>query len=102
MGISRKSLIFIVLTAFLSAVGMSILGPIAPYIVSRYTSDQTNIGILVAALSSAYGVCTFFAAPILGALSDRFGRRPILLICLLGSAIGYLVFGLGGALWVLF
>ena len=42
------------------------------------------------------------AAPVLGALSDKYGRRPLLLICLFGSAIGYLVFGIGGALWVLF
>lgn len=38
----------------------------------------------------------------LGALSDKYGRRPLLLLCLLGSAIGYFIFGLGGALWVLF
>lgn len=41
-----------------------------------------------------------FAAPVLGVLSDRYGRRPLLLICLLGSTLGYLLFGLGGALWV--
>lgn len=35
-------------------------------------------------------------------MSDKYGRRPLLLVCLLGSAIGYLVFGIGGALWVLF
>ncbi|MNN15058.1 Tetracycline resistance protein, class C [compost metagenome] len=44
----------------------------------------------------------FFAAPGLGALSDKYGRRPVLLLCLFGSSIGYLVFGLGGALWILF
>lgn len=102
MGIPRKSLIFIVLTALLSTVGMSMLSPIAPFLVSRYVTDENTIGIAVAALTSIYAICTFFAAPALGALSDRYGRRPILLICLLGSAIGYLIFGMGGALWVLF
>jgi DHA1 family tetracycline resistance protein-like MFS transporter len=38
----------------------------------------------------------------LGKLSDRLGRRPVLLACVLGSAIGYFIFGIGGALWVLF
>ncbi|MDD0641380.1 MFS transporter, partial [Shigella sonnei] len=46
--------------------------------------------------------CTFFAAPALGSLSDRFGRKPILLISLAGSALGYLIFGLAGSLWMLF
>ncbi|HJZ49861.1 MAG TPA: MFS transporter, partial [Roseiflexaceae bacterium] len=41
-------------------------------------------------------------APILGRLSDRYGRRPVLLISVLGSAFGYYLFGVGGALWVLF
>jgi DHA1 family tetracycline resistance protein-like MFS transporter len=49
-----------------------------------------------------YSICQFIAAPALGLLSDRFGRRPLLLICLFGSAVGYALFGLGGALWILF
>ena len=54
------------------------------------------------ALVSVYAFCEFFSAPVFGALSDRFGRKPILIVSLLGSAIGYLVLGIGGALWVLF
>jgi DHA1 family tetracycline resistance protein-like MFS transporter len=56
----------------------------------------------VAWLVSIYGVCQMLAAPGLGLLSDRFGRRPVLFVCLLGSAAGYLLFGLGGSLWLLF
>lgn len=57
---------------------------------------------IVSALMAIYALFTFFAAPALGSLSDRFGRKPILLISLAGSALGYLVFGLAGSLWVLF
>ena len=56
----------------------------------------------MSALASVFAVCTFFAAPIFGALSDRYGRKKILIISLLGSVIGYVLFGIGGSLWVLF
>ncbi|MDU1856052.1 MAG: MFS transporter, partial [Clostridium baratii] len=65
-------------------------------------SNPGEQAIVVTLLTSVYAVCVFFAAPGLGALSDKYGRRPLLLVCLLGSAIGYLIFGIGGALWVLF
>ena len=42
------------------------------------------------------------AAPLMGKLGDRYGRRPVLLISLLGQALGYVIFGLGGSLWVLY
>ncbi len=65
-------------------------------------SNPEEQALVVTLLTSVYAACVFLAAPVLGALSDKYGRRPLLLICLFGSAIGYLVFGIGGALWVLF
>src|SRR5262249_51152176 len=99
---SRKALIVIITTVILNAMGYTLIIPIAPFLVSKYVSDPNQIGIAVATLTSIYAICQFIVAPGLGVLSDRFGRRPILLICLLGSAIGYLLLGFGGALWVLF
>ncbi|MEP7285908.1 MAG: MFS transporter [Chloroflexota bacterium] len=101
-GLQRKAFIFIVLTGFLSSIGFGIILPVAPFLVTRYVSDPASVGSTLGWLSSVYAICAFIAAPALGALSDRFGRRPILLICLFGSAVGYLCFGLGGALWMLF
>jgi DHA1 family tetracycline resistance protein-like MFS transporter len=63
-------------------------------------SRQIVIGM--SALMSVFACCTFFAAPVFGALSDRYGRKNILIISLLGSTIGYVLFGIGGALWILF
>jgi DHA1 family tetracycline resistance protein-like MFS transporter len=81
---------------------MTVIGPVIPFLVQPYLADSASLATTVAWLTSVYAICQFVAAPGLGALSDRYGRRPILLLCLAGSAIGYILFGLGGALWVLF
>ena len=85
----------------INAIGMTIVFPVLPFLVGMYLPDS-QIAIGVSALAAIYTLCQFFAAPILGALSDRFGRKPILVASFLGSAIGYVLFGIGGALWILF
>jgi len=99
---SRGAIVVLIVTAFLNAMGIGLVTPVLPFIVQRYVSDHSALATTIGWIASLYAICQFLAAPGLGALSDRYGRRPILLICLLGSAIGYLLFGLGGALWVLF
>jgi DHA1 family tetracycline resistance protein-like MFS transporter len=98
----QKAWLFALVTAFLSTMGISIIAPVVPFLVQPYVGDPNALALIVGALTSAYAICQFIAAPGLGALSDRYGRRPILLLCLLGSVVGYLLFGIGGALWVLF
>ena len=100
--VDKKALIFGLMSVFLCGIGFTIIAPVVPFLVQPYISNPGDQAIVVTLLTSIYAVCVFFAAPGLGALSDRYGRRPVLLVCLLGSAIGYLVFGIGGALWVLF
>jgi DHA1 family tetracycline resistance protein-like MFS transporter len=101
-GPARVTILFLLFTAFLNVVGITIVFPVLPFIVQRYLSNPGALATVVGGLTASYALCQFIAAPGLGVLSDRFGRRPLLLICLLGSVLGYLLFGIGGGLWVLF
>lgn len=82
----------------LDIMGAGIMMPVVPYIVRPYSADALTIGLLAVVFS----VAQFFASPFLGAVSDRHGRRPVLVLSLLGSAVGYALFGVGGALWIFF
>ena len=90
------SLIFVIM--LMDVIGITLLSPVAPYIVQKYSSEA----LMVSMLTVLYAGGQFVAAPLIGKLGDRYGRRPVLLISLLGQAIGYLIFGMGGALWILF
>jgi DHA1 family tetracycline resistance protein-like MFS transporter len=100
--VGRTSFVLLLVIALLNTMGMTIILPLVPFLPLQYLAHPTNLAAIVGWLTAAYGICQLIAAPVLGVLSDRFGRRPILFICLLGSALGYLIFGLGGALWLLF
>jgi len=90
----------IAISVFLNFAGFTIIIPVLPFSVARYVPEG-QAAAYVSVILSIYALCSFVAAPLLGALSDRFGRRPILVASLLGSALGFAVFGAGGALWVL-
>jgi DHA1 family tetracycline resistance protein-like MFS transporter len=102
--LKNKPFLFILFTGFLSILGIGVIIPVIPFIIGKYVDPhKTNeIALYVGLMVSLYSFCQFFAAPVLGALSDKYGRRPILLLCLLGSIIGYILFGIGGSLTILF
>lgn len=93
-------LLILLAIVLLNSIGFSIVLPLLPFLVGKYLPEQ-QVVVGMSTLLSVYAACTFFAAPVLGALSDRFGRKIILIISLLGSAAGFVLFGIGGALWVL-
>ncbi len=104
MNIFKKAdsrIIFIAITMFLNFLSFSIVIPILPFIISNFIKDSSQIALYVGLIFSTFAICQFFAAPILGAFSDRFGRRPILLLSLLGTIIGFLVMAVSGSIWVL-
>ena len=99
--LNKHAMSFGLFSVFLTGLGFTIINPVVPFLLEPYTTSQ-NQPLIISLLISIYALCSFLAAPALGILSDRYGRKPVLLFCLLGSALGYLIFGLGGALWVFF
>lgn len=79
---------FIFLTIFIDRFGESLIFPLLPFLVEPFGFDAFSLGLLV----SSFAAAQFFAAPILGSLSDHYGRRPILLICVFGTGVANLIF----------
>lgn len=83
-------------TVFMSLVGYGILFPVLALYEMKF-----NVGpFLIAAAMGGYPIAQFFAGPILGMLSDRFGRRPLILFSLLGTAIAFLMFSFAGNIYI--
>lgn len=100
--INKHALVFGFTSVFLIGLGLTIVNPVIPFMVEQYTKNTQQQATTVTLLSAIYAFSMFLAAPMLGALSDRFVRKIILISSLFGSAIGYYLFGFGGALWILF
>ena len=99
----RGSLPLVIMLAisFLSTLSMTIVLPILPFIVQNHVHDARNVALWVGVLEAVFSACALVSAPVFGALSDRIGRKPVLVVSLLGSAVGYVLFGIGGGLAVL-
>ncbi|MCB0881170.1 MAG: MFS transporter [Thermoleophilia bacterium] len=91
-------LLIIFATVVVDLIGFGIVLPILPLWAERFGASPTEIGVLTA----VYSLMQFLFAPFWGRLSDRIGRRPVILITLVGSAVSALWIGLAGALWMLF
>ncbi|WP_261372275.1 MFS transporter [Arthrobacter woluwensis] len=98
----RRAWFMLVVLTMLTVIGMTVVLPVMPFIVQEYLPHgDPNLALWVGVLEGMNALCAFLAAPFLGGLSDRVGRRPVIIVASFGAVIGYLVFGFGGSLWIL-
>jgi DHA1 family tetracycline resistance protein-like MFS transporter len=96
----RSPLLVIFITVFIDLVGFGIVIPVLPYYAEggRFGATPREVGLLFA----SYSVMQLIFSPVLGRLSDKYGRRPILLISLMGTCLGFLILGFAATLTMLF
>jgi DHA1 family tetracycline resistance protein-like MFS transporter len=96
----RSPLVVIFTTVFIDLVGFGIVIPVLPFYAegTRFNATPRTVGLLIA----SYSVMQLIFSPILGRLSDKYGRRPVLLISIIGTGIGFLFLGFANTLWMLF
>jgi DHA1 family tetracycline resistance protein-like MFS transporter len=92
---------FIMLTSLIDMVAIGLIIPVLPALVGSFTASKTEQAFWYGAVTFSFGLANFFASPVLGALSDRHGRRPVLLLGFCGLALSFYATALATALWML-
>ncbi|MCC6212529.1 MAG: MFS transporter [Burkholderiales bacterium] len=92
---------FIMLATLIDMVAIGLIIPVLPALVGEFTGSQADQAIWYGVVTFTFGFANFLASPVLGALSDRHGRRPVLLLGFCGLALSFLITGLATALWML-
>src|SRR3954470_18926803 len=102
-------LLTLMITAFIDMVGLLMIIPLLPYYVLEFSGSGLTLGhwnigpgTITGVIVTSYTVAQLLSAPLWGKFSDRFGRRPTLLIALTASGIAYLIFGFANSLLLLF
>ena len=95
---NQSPLFIIFITVFIDLIGFGMIIPLSPYFAQNFGANSFEVGLLMA----IYSGFQFVFSPFWGRLSDRIGRRPVLLVSLMGAALAHLLFGLAGSLTVLF
>lgn len=93
---------FVMVTALLDVMGIGLIIPVLPALVGEFTASREMQSYWYGVLAASYGLMNFFASPLLGALSDRYGRRPVLLISIFGLGVDFLLQAMAPSLaWLL-
>ena len=100
-GRRRAAMPFIMITVLIDMVSIGLMVPVLPALVGTFTSSQTEQAWWYGAVTFAFSFANFIASPVLGALSDRFGRRPVLLVGFCALSLSFFVTALATAIWML-
>ena len=92
---------FILLAVLIDMVSIGLIVPVLPALVGSFTMNPADQSLWFGVVMFAFGIANFFGAPLLGALSDHYGRRPVLLLGFCGLALNFFATALSTALWVL-
>ena len=92
---------FIMLVVLIDMLAIGIIVPVLPALVGNFTTDPSEQSYWYGVVAFSFALASFFGAPILGALSDRFGRRPVLLLGFCGLALSFFATALATSLWML-
>ena len=98
----RAAVAFIFVTALIDIIAIGVIVPVLPKLVQGFTGDPGKAAQIFGLFGAVFAVMQFFASPVLGALSDRFGRRPVILISVFGLGADYVLMALAPNLWWLF
>lgn len=99
---SRLPLLFIVMTVLIDAIGIGLIMPVMPDLIQEVSGGTLGTAAIWGGiLASSFAVMQFLFGPVIGNLSDRFGRRPVLLVSLVVMAADYLVMAVAGSIWLL-
>ncbi|MBU0495098.1 MAG: MFS transporter [Chloroflexi bacterium] len=94
----KRSLILLFVYVFVDVLGFSLILPLLPYYANTFGASDTVVGLLL----GANALTQLIGAPVIGRLSDRYGRRPLLLVSLAGTVVSFLLLGWAGSLAMLF
>ena len=92
---------FILIAVLIDMISIGLMVPVLPHIVGQFTQSNDEQTLAFLAVTLTFGIANFVSSPVLGALSDRFGRRPVLLLGFAGLALSFFVTAAATALWML-
>lgn len=98
----RAALAFIFITVLLDVLAIGIVIPVLPHLIERFAGSTAQAALWVGVFGSAFALSQFLASPVQGALSDHFGRRPVILLSNLGLGLDFVLMAVAGSLPLLF